>query len=47
MMASILFSRIWVPEGNRGGADVSPVRPMPIPIPDDLRRLLAEDNVRG
>lgn len=38
MLASMLFSRIWVPEGNTGGADVSPVRPMP--IPDDLKRLL-------
>lgn len=45
MLASMLFSRIWVPEGNTGGADVSPVRPMP--IPEDLRPLLDEENVRG
>lgn len=43
MLASMLFSRIWVPEGNTGGADVSPVRPMP--IPEDLRSLLDEENV--
>lgn len=44
MTASLLFSRIWVPEGNTGGANVSPV--MPMPIPEDLRRLLDEETVQ-
>lgn len=38
IVAAALFSRIWVPMGNTGGANVSAVRPMP--IPDDLRQLL-------
>ncbi|MCG8393716.1 MAG: DUF3703 domain-containing protein [Pseudomonadales bacterium] len=29
--AALLLSRLWVPEGNTGGANVSPVKPMPIP----------------
>jgi hypothetical protein len=37
--AAALFSRLWVPEGNTGGANVSAIRPMP--IPDDLRDLLS------
>jgi hypothetical protein len=36
--AALLFSRVWVPAGNTGGANVSPVRPMPVPA--DLRELL-------
>lgn len=38
IVAASLFTRIWVPEGNTGGANVSATRPMP--IPDDLRKLL-------
>ena len=38
IIAAALFSRIWVPMGNTGGANVSAMRPMA--IPDDLRRLL-------
>lgn len=38
--ASLVFSRIWVPIGNTGGADVRALQPMP--VPDDLRVLLAE-----
>jgi hypothetical protein len=38
IIAAALFSRIWVPPGNTGGANVSAMRPMP--IPDDLRDLL-------
>jgi hypothetical protein len=38
IIAAALFSRIWVPMGNTGGANVSAMRPMP--IPDDLRHLL-------
>jgi hypothetical protein len=37
MLAAALFSRIWVPLGNTGGANVSAMRPMP--VPEDLRRL--------
>ena len=33
----------WVPKGNTGGADVSAVRPMP--IPDDLTSLLSDYDV--
>ena len=38
IVAAALFSRIWVPIGNTGLAEVSAVRPMP--IPEDLRALL-------
>ena len=40
VVAAALFSRIWVPIGNTGLADVSAVRSMP--IPEDLRALLGE-----
>jgi len=30
ILASILFSRVWVPVGNTGGANVPATRPMPI-----------------
>lgn len=36
--AAALFSRIWVPVGNTGGANVSATRPMP--VPPDLQALL-------
>jgi hypothetical protein len=39
-VAALLFSRIWVPVGNTGGANVSALRPMP--LPDDLRLLLTD-----
>lgn len=35
ILAAALFSKIWIPLGNTGGANVSPVRPMP--VPDDLK----------
>lgn len=38
IVAAALFSRIWVPIGNTGLADVSAVQPMP--VPEDLRELL-------
>jgi hypothetical protein len=38
LIAALLFSRIWVPEGNTGGADVSAFRPMP--VPEDLAAIL-------
>jgi hypothetical protein len=37
-LAAALFSRLWVPVGNTGGANVSAFRPMP--VPEDLQRLL-------
>lgn len=40
-LAAALFSRIWVPVGNTGGARVSALQPMP--LPDDLRALLEHD----
>ena len=42
MMASVLFSRIWVPLGNTGGANVNPVKPMD--IPEDLQKILNNPN---
>lgn len=40
VVAALLFSRIWVPEGNTGGAHVSAFEPMP--IPDDLSAILRQ-----
>jgi len=39
ILASILFSRFWVPRGNTGRARVSALKPMP--VPEDLRDLVA------
>lgn len=38
IIGALLFSRMWVPIGNTGGAHVSPFQSMP--IPEDLQRLL-------
>lgn len=38
IVAALLFSRLWVPIGNTGGANVSALQSMP--IPDDLNALL-------
>lgn len=38
IVAALVFSRIWVPVGNTGGANVSAFARMP--VPEDLRRLL-------
>jgi hypothetical protein len=38
IVAAAIFSRIWVPAGNTGLANVSAVRPMP--VPEDLQLLL-------
>ena len=38
IVAAAVFSRIWVPIGNTGRANVSAVKP--IAIPDDLRSVL-------
>jgi len=39
MLASVLFSRLWVPTGNTGRARVSALKPMP--VPEDLRHLIS------
>ena len=38
IVSALLFSRIWVPAGNSGLANVSALKPMP--VPEDLRVLL-------
>jgi hypothetical protein len=38
LLASVLFSRLWVPRGNTGRARVSALKPMP--LPEDLRHLI-------
>ena len=38
--AAFMFSRVWVPVGNTGGANVGAFRPME--IPNDLAAILAE-----
>jgi hypothetical protein len=38
IVAALIFSKIWVPTGNTGGANVSAMKPMP--IPEDLKKLL-------
>jgi len=40
LVAALAFSRIWVPIGNTGGANVSALKPMP--VPEDLKPLLEE-----
>jgi hypothetical protein len=40
IVAAAVFSRIWVPIGNTGRANVSAMKPMP--VPDDLRRILTQ-----
>jgi hypothetical protein len=40
VVAALIFSKLWVPIGNTGGANVSAMKPMP--IPEDLRLLLLE-----
>jgi Protein of unknown function (DUF3703) len=42
IVAAAVFSRIWVPIGNTGRANVSAMQPMP--IPDDLRKLLVAES---
>jgi hypothetical protein len=38
IIGALLFSRIWVPSGNTGGAYVHPFRSLP--IPEEFRALL-------
>jgi hypothetical protein len=43
IVAAALFSRLWVPVGNTGGANVRATQPMP--VPSDLQALLdSKDN---
>jgi hypothetical protein len=42
ILAAALFSRLWVPVGNTGGANVSAMRPMA--VPPDLRAILDRDH---
>ncbi len=42
ILAAAVFSRIWVPIGNTGRANVSAMKPMP--VPDDLRGMLAQES---
>ena len=44
VVAAALFSRIWVPLGNTGRANVSALRPMP--LPEDLRAVLEHGGVK-
>lgn len=41
IFSAALFSRLWVPVGNTGGANVSATRPMP--VPPDLQAILDAD----
>jgi hypothetical protein len=45
VVAAAVFSRIWAPIGNTGRADVSAIKPMP--IPDDLRAVLVHGQSGG
>lgn len=38
IIASLLFSKFWVPTGNTGGANVNPLKPMP--VPEDLHKII-------
>ncbi len=42
IVASLVFSKIWVPIGNTGGANVNPVKTMP--VPKDLKKVLKIKN---
>ncbi|GLZ87413.1 hypothetical protein Pres01_34640 [Metapseudomonas resinovorans] len=41
IFAAVLFSKVWVPEGNTGRARVSAFQPMP--ISEELQQLLQGD----
>ena len=41
IVAAALFTRIWIPVGNTGGANVSALKPMP--LPPDLRALVESE----
>ena len=41
LLAALLFTSVWVPEGNTGGTNVSAFRKMP--IPQELQEILDRD----
>lgn len=43
-IAALVFSRIWVPVGNTGRANVSAFAPMP--VPEDLAEVLGKTRVQ-
>ncbi|HWM31830.1 MAG TPA: DUF3703 domain-containing protein, partial [Methyloceanibacter sp.] len=43
IVAAAIFSRIWVPVGNTGRANVNALKPMP--VPSDLRSILEDGGV--
>ena len=43
IVAAAVFSRLWVPIGNTGRANVSAIKPMS--VPDDLLSVLENDGV--
>tara|TARA_R110002094_G_scaffold205335_1_gene176180 strand:+ start:99 stop:449 length:351 start_codon:yes stop_codon:yes gene_type:complete len=43
-IAALIFSRIWVPVGNTGRANVSAFAPMP--VPEDLAEVLGKTRVQ-
>lgn len=45
IVAAALFSRLWVPSGNTGGANISPLREMP--VPPDLAAILQQGRSRA
>ena len=42
IVAAALFSRLWVPVGNTGGANVPATRPMP--VPPDLQAVIDDQD---
>jgi len=44
-VAAAIFSTIWVPDGNTGGANVSAGKRMP--IPDELKHIPGSDPRRA
>lgn len=44
VLAALIFSKLWVPTGNTGGANVNALKPMP--VPDDLLEILKPEAVQ-
>ena len=45
VLAALIFSKLWVPIGNTGGANVNALKPMP--VPDDLQEILKPESVQS
>lgn len=45
VLAALIFSKLWVPVGNTGGANVNALKPMP--VPEDLLALLNPESVQS